>query len=198
MSRVARYKIGYVVALCVVAALAFGVVHALGREPEVLLAVGVALLVPGRVQGVVFRALFQGRRAFATGHAEVALKHFERFLGQLRAAPWRKRMLWLSWSVYTPDAEAMALNNVGSTLMVLGKFDEAARVFEEALAVDPLYPLPHFNMAIVEQVRGNSAAAARLAGESARLGYAHSTLDVVIHRAQALLATVEGRRAGEA
>lgn len=51
-----------------------------------------------------------------------ALICFERFLVMLRAEPWRKHLLWLAFSVYTLDAEAMALNDIGAAHLTLAQF----------------------------------------------------------------------------
>jgi tetratricopeptide (TPR) repeat protein len=195
MSRVTRYKIGYVVALVALGLLSIPVIRGLGGGAGAMLAVAAVLLVPGRVQGVFFRDLFQGRRLLDTGHAAEAVPHLERFLQTVHAEPWRKRLLWLSWSIYTPNVEAMALNNLGAARMRLGQLLEAETAFQEALALDPLYPVPQFNIAILHEMRGDRATAERAVAEATRLGYTGGTVDTMAHAAQSLLAQIEGRSA---
>jgi tetratricopeptide (TPR) repeat protein len=195
MSRVTRYKIGYVVALVALGILSIAVIGGLGGSVGAILAVGVVLLVPGRLQGVFYRDLFRGRRLLDTGHAAEAIPHLERFLQTVRAEPWRKRLLWLSWSVYTPNVEAMALNNLGAARMRLGQMREAETAFQEALTLDPFYPVPQLNIAMIHEMRGDRATAERAVAEATRLGYTGGTIDTVVHAAQSLLAQIEGRGA---
>lgn len=195
MSRVTRYKIGYVGALVALGILSIAVIGGRDGRAGAMLVVGVVLLVPGRLQGVFYRDLFQGRRLLDTGHVVEAIPHIERFLQIVRAEPWRKWLLWLSWSVYTPNVEAMALNNLGAARMRLGQLLEAEAAFQEASLLDPLYPVPQLNIAILHEMRGDRAAAERAVAEATRLGYAGGTVDTVVHAAQSLLAQIEGRSA---
>src|SRR5262245_6475099 len=158
-----------------------------------MLVVAAVLLIPGRVQGRFYRDLFQGRRLLDAGYHREAVAYLERFIALVRVQPWRKRLLWLSWSVYTPDAEAMALNNLGAAKLALGQQSASEQAFKEALTLDPLYPVPHFNIAVLHQIRGNRPLAEQAAAEAARLGFARSTIDAVIYHAQSILARVEGR-----
>ena len=87
----------------------------------------------------------------------------------------------------------MTLNNIGASYLADGRFDEAIAAFHEALAIDPQYPLPYCNIAVVSMVQGDRDSADRLLDEARRLGYTAGKIDAVIHRAQAFLASVEGR-----
>ncbi len=89
----------------------------------------------------------------------------------------------------------MAINNLGAARLGLGQVNEAEQSFTDALAEDPLYPLPHFNLAIVHELRGNRADAAEAVERARQLGYTGGTLDTVIRKSQSLLASVEGRAA---
>jgi hypothetical protein len=122
-----------------------------------------------------------------------AIVQLERFLADVRARPWLKPMIWLSWSIYTPKVEAMTLNNIGAANLALGHLEESERAISEALALDREYPLPHFNMAVLHELRGNRILAEQSLAESKRLGYFGGTIDSIVKRAQSLLARVEGR-----
>ena len=195
MTRTARYKLGYVAALVAVGTLAVLAIVASGGGVPAMLVVAAVLLVPGRLLGVVYRDLFRGRRLLDMRQAEASIPHTLRFIDYIRQHPARKRLLWLAWSVYTPDAEAMALNNLGAAHLETGDVGAAADALNAALAVDPEYPLPHHNLAIERAVAKDEAAAARHAAEAERLGFRGSRIDAIIRDAQALLARVEGRGA---
>jgi tetratricopeptide (TPR) repeat protein len=160
--------------------------------PGVLL-VAAAMLVPGRIQGVYYRDLFNGRRLFDRGNVAGARACFGRFLAQLRRRPWIRRLLWLSWSLYTPSVEAMTWNNIACCELQQGRLSEARKSLETALTLDPLYPLPHFNLAVVYELEADRAAAERELEKANELGYAGGTLDAVARRAQSILAIVESR-----
>lgn len=64
----------------------------IGGWPDLLVA-ALLMLVPGRIQGFVYRDFFRGRRLFSQGRYADAIPHFERFLHAVRARPWIKRLL---------------------------------------------------------------------------------------------------------
>jgi Flp pilus assembly protein TadD len=125
--------------------------------------------------------------------AEASIPHTLRFLESIRRHPGRKRLLWLAWSIYTPDAEAMALSNLGAAHLQTGDFRAAVRALAAALAVDPKYPIPHYNLAVERAIANDGAAVARHASEAERLGFRVTRMDANIRDAQVLLARVEGR-----
>lgn len=194
MSRVARFKIYYALAMSAAIVVALFLLVATRDAPpwKWLLIAGV-FLIPGRVQGLYYRDFFSGRRLLDSGRAADALVCFERFLVSLRAKPWRRHLLWLQFAIYTPYIEAMTLNNIGAAHLTLGHLDESARALEAAIALDPQYPVPFFNLAILYSARNEQDLAARAAAEATRLGFTGGTMDVVLGRAAAVLAGVEGR-----
>ena len=193
MTRTARYKLGYVGALVALGTVAVIAIVALGGGSVPMIVVAAILLIPGRILGVAYRDLFRGRRLLDLRQAEASIPYTLRFLEYIRQHPGRKRLLWLAWSVYTPDSEAMALNNLGAAHLESGDFVAAADAFNAALAVDPEYPIPHYNLAIERAVAKDEAAAARHAAEAERLGFRGTSVDAIIRNAGALLARVEGR-----
>ena len=85
-----------------------------------------------------------------------------------------------------------ALNNLGAAHLRMGDLQAAATALRAALAVDPQYPLPYYNLAVERELADDHAEATRLLAEAQRLGYRWTTLDALIAEAQALLARVEG------
>lgn len=95
--------------------------------------------------------------------------------------------------MYTIDAEAMTLNNIGVAHLTQGRLDECKRALEAAIAIDPHYPLPFFNLAVLHLARNDREFAERAAAEAVRLGYTRSTMDAVLNRTASVLAGIEGR-----
>ncbi|WP_293368329.1 hypothetical protein [Nevskia sp.] len=166
-----------------------------GGGPVAVIGVALLLFVPGRIQGFYYRDLFTGRRLLDAGEPAKAIPFIERFIGYVQRYPHLSKLLWLSWSIYTPSVVAMATNNLGCAQLELGEVNEAEQAFTNAIAQDPLYPLPHFNMAIVHELRGNRAQAIEAIEKARRLGYTGGTVDTVIRKGQSLLALVESRSA---
>jgi hypothetical protein len=106
MSRTTALKIGYVIALAVLAAGCGILIWATGGDRVVLLVLLVVLLLPGRILGYFYRDHFRGCRLFTDGVPLQSLDYLHQFLDQIRKRPWQKSLLWLSWSFYTTDVEA--------------------------------------------------------------------------------------------
>jgi len=191
LSRVTRYKIGYLIAFAILAGVVLSVARAGDSEPWVVITIVVLLLLPGRIQGLLFRDLFRGRRDLDRNSAESALSHFNSFLTIIRAQPWRKAALWLSWSIYTPDVEAMAQNNIGAAHLNLGNLDAAETALSTALSLDPQYPLPHANLALVAALRADPGAVEHHLEAARKLGYKGAALDRFVSKTQSVLAAVE-------
>ncbi|NIK08940.1 tetratricopeptide (TPR) repeat protein [Xanthomonas arboricola] len=193
MSRIARYRIGYLLVLGALSALTYTVVRAAGGSSAALLTVGFLLLVPGRLQGLLLRPLFGGQRALAEGKPEEATVQFHHQLTQLQAQPWRRLALWLGWSTYTPSLAAMVTNNLGVAYAALGELEQAQAAWKHALALDHLYPVPYANLAAAAAARGTSDEVHSLLCQARKLGYSGGPLDQATHRMQQLLAAVESR-----
>ena len=101
--------------------------------------------------------------------------------------------MWLGWTVYTPDVERWP-NNLGAARVEFGDFDQAEAVVEDALERDPEYPIPFCNLALLHAIRGDLARVERWLGEARKRGYEGESVDQLIHRSQASLARIEGRR----
>ncbi|AFY77635.1 tetratricopeptide repeat protein [Pleurocapsa sp. PCC 7327] len=173
------------------------IVYFFRQQPSLLLATSLLLLVPGRIQGHLWRDFFRGRRLLQRRQCDRALAYFYNFLKRLKEKPILKRAIWLSWAVYSRDIEAMTHNNIGVAYMELGDFKKAKRALLTSISIDPKYPLPFFNLAIVAKMQRDSARARKLLDKSARLGYRQTTVDRLIHLSESLLARVEGRGISE-
>lgn len=117
----------------------------------------------------------------------------ERFLSDIRQFPWRKKLIWLSWGMYSKDIEAMTLNNLGISYLYLGKYDVAENYFYEAIKLDVQYPIPYLNLSILAYVKGNTESAENLNKKSAELGYRNTTFDDIIQIGQQILSNTEGK-----
>jgi hypothetical protein len=76
--------------------------------------------IPDVCRGILYREFFRGRRLLGEHREPEAIDHLQRFLADVRARPWLKPMIWLSWSIYTPDIEAMTLNNIAAANLGAG------------------------------------------------------------------------------
>jgi tetratricopeptide (TPR) repeat protein len=193
LSRVTRYRIGYAIALLALAGCVITFSRLVEPEPWLVATIVLVLLVPGRIQGLLFRDLFRGRRDLDRNDAESALIHLNSFLTTIRAQPWRKPALWLSWSFYTPNVEAMTRNNIGSAQLRLGDLASAEEAWNAALVLDPSYPLPHANLALVAAARDDKVAMARHLETARTLGYRGAGFDRFVHKTQSILAAVESQ-----
>jgi Flp pilus assembly protein TadD len=86
----------------------------------------------------------------------------------------------------------MALNNLGAAYLEIDDFAAAEDAFSAALAIDPEYPLPHYNLAIERVLANDAPAAAGHMAEAERLGFRGTGIDAIIRQGQSLLARVEG------
>ncbi len=104
------------------------------------------VLLSGRVQAYFWSELLAGLHFLNRRDYQRSKNHSERFLAQLRERRWLNRLIWLGPSSYSLNAEVLALNNLGVAEMWLGEFDAARLHFNQAIALDPLCPLPYRNM----------------------------------------------------
>ena len=89
-----------------------------------------------------------------------------------------------------------ALNNRGVCHLELGELDAAERDFNEALQLDSLYPLPHFNLAVIERVREHEAKAQHHLEASRNLGFNGGPIDQILNRVKAAYAKLEPAAGG--
>ncbi len=110
----------------------------------------------------------------------------------VRKEPWIKHLIWLGTSSYSRDPEVLALNNLGAAEHGLGEDDAARRHLNEAVALDPLCPLPFLNLGVIAAHKGEMAEAERCFAESRRLGLHNDLSDRIVRASQARYAEREG------
>ena len=191
MTRTLKYKLLYVVVSAALLAVIALIFVALEPGPTGLLVAAVVLLVPGRVGAYFLRELFLSRRHVGAERYENGIASAERFLEQLDRQPWRQHFIYCFFGIYTWNTRAMALNNLGAAKMELGRIDEAEVPLGEALALDEDYPMPYYNLSIVEAVREDHARSDHLLAKARQLGFQPSTVDKAIMRVGAAYARVQ-------
>lgn len=196
MTRTARYKRAYVFTLAALSALVLAAAFFTRRPVPVLAGAALVFLVPGRLQGWLWRDFFRGRRLLSLGRPEEAIVLFERFLETLKLHPGRRRAIWLAGSAYTRDVEAMTWNNLGVARMLLERYDEAEANFHEALRLDGLYPLPHAGLADVAMRRDRAEEARRHGEQAVALGYRGGRMDRLLQSLGSGYARALGRGIG--
>lgn len=185
-------KLLYPILVISIALLFIAIDRGFGFHPAVGVGVAALFLIPGRLQGYVFREFFQGRRALALGQTEQAEGHFLRFLDQIQKRPSRKRLIWFAPGIYTADIEAMTYNNLGVVNLSLDRFGESEKWLRKALGVDPSYPLPHFSLGLLHLLSGSRRKASSSFQEAVRLGFEFSSVDHIFAKLTEALARVEG------
>lgn len=186
MTRADRFKILYVVVLLALIWLAVAVGWLFNYRPVPLLVVGLLLFIPGRLPTLMWREFYEGRRALALGQYGVAEARLRAFVEKVRARPWLKRLLYLKWSFYTWDVEAMALNSLGSAFIEQGEPDKAVEWLEAAVALDPGYGVPYANLGLIELARGNDDEGEQHLDRALALGYRKMPHDLARERAATL------------
>ncbi|MCO7223531.1 tetratricopeptide repeat protein [Pleionea sp. CnH1-48] len=193
MTRTTRYKIIYFSAIVILMVVAIYLYHAFDRNFVVLLAIVGVALIPGRAQGILLREHFKGRQLMTQGEYQEAKECFDNFSRKLSNKSWLKHTIWLGGFVYTKDIEAMTLNNIGVCNLELGDVENAREMFNGALEIDVDYPIPYFNLSIISELDGNRSQSEEFLNKSIELGYAQTTADQVIHKAQEIYAIIESR-----
>ena len=193
MTRPTKYKIQYLVIILALSVPAFLLGRSLIGNPLILLAAIILFLVPGRLSGFFWRDFYLGRRLLDAGQLRKSIEAHRRFILLLEQRPWIQRLWWLAWVFYSRSPKAMALNNIGSAYLELGEIDEARKAFLDAIAIDPGYAIPHFNMAVLTTVTGADAEAKSYADQAIELGYSDDVSDRIAAAGASLVASIEGR-----
>lgn len=131
------------------------------------------------------------------GEFDAALDHFSTFAENVRYRPWLKRLIWLSFGVYTTDIEAMTHNNLGACYLEKGEFTKSKTALYRALEICPTYPIPYFNLALLYGLTGERREAVRCFQEAKQLGYDLSRFDQVLNSLSQGLANIEGGDSGK-
>ena len=171
MTRPAKSRIRYCIAIIALLALGFSVLRQFEFSPNALVIVVLCLVLPGRFASFFWRDFYAGLELMQRRDYPNARINLERFVHRIRQQRWMKKLIYCKWGIYTWDIEAMALNNLGSTLLQLTDPAGAESHFVAALNLDSGFPLPYANLAIVHFARGNADEAVRYLDRSRVLGY---------------------------
>ena len=163
-----------------------------------LVLVGLAFLTPSRVQAWLLRFHFRGRRAHQAKRYDEALKLYGLQLANLQRRPQLNHAVWLGWMFYTTRSDAMVWNNISALCLEMGLPDKARSAAENALACDPLYPLPWVNLAGSALLEGDRVSAERCLEQGRTLGYRGTSIDTLIQQTAAAWARIQADRADDA
>ena len=119
---------------------------------------------------------FSARRAMRKKKWVEALKGLEAYELGL-ATPWKRWLSFLALGTYSLDGVAIARNNVGVVHLENAKLEWAEKAFASALERDPLYAVPHVNLAVAAARRGDGTLMQRHLDEAARLGVRSSRMN---------------------
>lgn len=153
----------------------------------------IVFLVPGRIQGYYYKDFFRGRRLLVAKDFKASIEYNNKFLSDIRLHTWRKKLIWLSWGMYSKDIEAMALNNLGTSYLYLGEYNTAEGYFNDSIKLDSLYPIPYFNLGILETIKDDKKNAENFYKKSVELGFKGTSFDKLIQIGQQVLANIEGK-----
>lgn len=154
--------------------------------------ISIILLIPGRVQGYYYRKHFKGRKLLNKKDYMQSIKYSKEFIEDIRLNNWKKKLILLSWGIYSKDIEAMTLNNLGVAYLELGDLKVANEYFNETIEIDSLYCLPYFNLSILENVKGDIEMSKMFYKKSVELGFKQTKFDNVVQKSQQILAEIEG------
>ena len=191
MNRTTKLKILYL-GLVILGLLVFlGLKLALDLNTNSLVVVVLLFLVPGRLTGFYWREMLAGRRMMAVQQYSEAVSEFSTFLEKLKQKPWIARLIWLSPGFYTTSAKAMALNNIGACDLESGSLDSACEYLESAVLEDDLYPLPHYNLAMVYSILEEPDRVSYHLLTSRKLGFKDDAFDRSVDRIKLAYAKYE-------
>lgn len=191
MNRTAKLKLAYFGSVTAALLTGIGIVVGFGFDPIALVSVAAILMVPGRITGYLWRELITGRRLMDSGRHEDALPLLNSFVRKLEVTPWLERLIWIAPSIYTIRTKSMALNNRGACHLELGDLDSAERDLNEAIQLDSLYPIPYFNLAVIEMARDREPESRNHLEISRRLGFTGGSIDQILNRVKTVYAKLE-------
>ena len=191
MSRTDKLKVGYGAALGlpVLAIIGLGIYG--GLNVAILILSALAFRIPGWLTRYVWKDFLTGRRMMDAQRHEEAIPFLLAFLEKLEAKPWIGSLIWVTPSFYTVSVRAMALNNLGACRLEMGELSEAEKHFRSALEIDSLYPLPHFNLAVVAAVRNEASVSQEHLAKAEALGYSGDVFDQSLDRIKSAYARFE-------
>ena len=156
-----------------------------------LVALGVVPMILTRIAGYCWKNLILGRRLLDQNDFNRANECFHEFKIELNSAKYLRWLIWISPSFYTTSANALASNNIGVCNLELGQYEAAELNFRDALEYDSKYPLPFYNLAILDALSGNIESRDRNLSKSVELGFNTGSVDRVIQKSKSLYARYE-------
>jgi len=177
MNRTLLRKLLYPALLLTIFALLIGLFFSGKISNVALFGIALGLFLLGRLINYPLRHFYQGLYAFKQQKLDEAERLFHTFLEHAERRPWIKQLVWWSFGVYAFDLEAMAWNNLGAIHIRQGRFPEARKCLEEAIALDPKYPKPFFNLAVSAIGESQIELAAQYFEKAKKLGYAGDSFD---------------------
>ncbi|MGH6870260.1 MAG: hypothetical protein ACREHE_02035 [Rhizomicrobium sp.] len=193
MTRTTLYKGVYFAMLGGGALLAGAILLHFRASPVALATVILAALIPGRILGFFWRDLLRGLRLLNAKDYAASKFHLERFLEYFRGHRWIRHLIWLGSSTYSRNPEVLALNNLGAAEIGLGQLDLARAHLNAVVALDPLCPLPFYNLGVLAGAQGDMAEQERCFMQAWRLGYRNSVIDKIVRASQNRFANTDGR-----
>ncbi len=134
-------------------------------------ALSVSLLAVLAAVGWVGRQLFYARLLMRQRKYVEAAQALQRFEAEQESSGFRRLVGVLIAGRYTPNAVAVAENDLGAIASENGRHDVAKKHFERALALDPLYAIPHVNLALLAASAKDGPAAQAAAEKAKALGF---------------------------
>lgn len=192
MTRAASYLLLVAAVLTVTLAAVHFYLQAYPGNYNVVFLVALLLLIPGRISSAFLKDLYLSRRLLNSERYAEAIEAGERFLETVKSQPWRRKLIYLTWSLYTWNVEAMARNNIGAASMMVGNFERARQELQAALALDDGYALAYANLAAIEAAVGHDEESERLAQLARRHGYSGQRTEQLVDKVGALYAALQG------
>lgn len=151
--------------------MAIAIVFGLSLATQVILYAGVVVVMLFVVIIASGRDFFVGRRRMKQQRWEDAACCFAKFEAQQLDSRWRWATAPLFVGLYTYDGVAIALNNQGVVRLNQGERTQAEGLLRRALERDPLYAIPHVNLALLAASAGDTASALREQELAQMLGF---------------------------
>ena len=153
--------------------------------------IGLLLLIPGRISQYFYQDFYTGRKYMNKNDLDKALYHFLQFERCIEEKPWKKTILWMTWSIYTIDVLAMVKHNISSIYISKGEYEKAEKYIKEALDIDNKYPLPYLNLSIINIANGKKEEYINNIKKSIKLGMNNGKVDKIIRNMQSVYANVQ-------
>ena len=193
MNRTLCLKILYGIILISLGTIVYWTISNISKDYRLVssLFIGLLLLIPGRISQYFYQDFYTGRKYMNKNDLDKALYHFLQFERCIEEKPWKKTILWMTWSIYTIDVLAMVKHNISSIYISKGEYEKAEKYIKEALDIDNKYPLPYLNLSIINIANGKKEEYINNIKKSIKLGMNNSKVDKIIRNMQSVYANVQ-------